>query len=132
MGYKKLSKANAKSQRKTQIRFNVSLRFKPTEQSATIATAEERCAAPPACAVDVTLGNDQSEVDISLYDRSKGIALGRRPLPASGRLPLVERAATQTPRLPDWSEAFVSNIINMSSPRLPLQARLVGGDHTVV
>lgn len=106
--------------------------LKLTEQSATIATAEERCAAPPACAVDVTLGNDQSEVDISLYNRSKGIELRRRVLAASGSHVLAVRAVTQTLSLADWFEPFVSNIINMSSARLPLQARLVGGDHTVV
>lgn len=35
--------------------------------SAAIATAEEHRAAPPACAMDVTRSNDQSEVPILLY-----------------------------------------------------------------
>jgi len=65
-------------------------------QSATIATADEFCsAAPPAFAVDVTLDNGQSEVDISLYNRSKGIELCRRVFAISGSHPLVHRAATQ-------------------------------------
>lgn len=65
-------------------------------QSATIATADEFCsAAPPAFAVDVTLGNGQSEVDISLYNRSKGNELCRRAFVVSGSHPLVLRAATQ-------------------------------------
>lgn len=37
--------------------------------SAAIATAEEHGAAPPACAMDVTRGNGQSEVPIPLYER---------------------------------------------------------------
>lgn len=37
--------------------------------SAAIATAEEHRAAPPACAMDVTRGNGQSEVPIPLYEQ---------------------------------------------------------------
>lgn len=37
--------------------------------SAAIATAEEHRAAPPACAMDVTRSNDQSEVPILLYEQ---------------------------------------------------------------
>lgn len=89
------------NRRKAQICFSVSLCFKPTEQSATIATAEERCTAPPAFAVDVTLGNGQSEVDISLYNRSKGIELWRRSFLLSGSQPLVLGAVVQ-PRTLRW------------------------------
>lgn len=93
-GFSKAKCKNRGNRRKAQICFSVSLCFKPTEQSATIATAEERCAAPPAFAVDVTLGNGQSEVDISLYNRSKGIELRRRAFVIISSHSLVLRAAT--------------------------------------
>lgn len=101
--------------------------------SAAIATAGELRAAPPACAMDVTRSNDQSEVPTLLYKHSEDRGMWwvgfQDHASASNR---TSWSSVIFKYIVDWSKRFTSNIINMSTACLPYEPRLGRDEHTRV